>query len=135
MIHLLFSLMPVQADCTVMLFYSVKDWVAHQDFWDSEFTSDQQMVINSQQITAEFNALGTFSNPRRTDWEVLAGLKTLTVNGNENPDDPNFIAAFFGKPIHIRDLQMEVQGWSENGEELEKTVWVNAEMNWVNGRA
>ena len=135
LIHLLFSLMPVQADCTVMLFYSVKDWVAHQDFWDSEFTSDQQMVINSQQITAEFNALGTFSNPRRTDWEVLAGLKTLTVNGNENPDDPNFIAAFFGKPIHIRDLQMEVQGWNENGEELEKTVWVNAEMNWVNGRA
>ena len=61
-----------------MLFYSVKEWVSHQDFWDSEFTADQQMMINSQQITAQFNALGTFSYPKRTSWEVLAGLKTLT---------------------------------------------------------
>ena len=65
----------IRADCTVMLFYSIKEWVGHQDFWDSEFTADQQMMINSQQITAQFNALGTFSYPKRTSWEVLAGLK------------------------------------------------------------
>lgn len=118
-----------------MLFYSIKEWVGHQDFWDSEFTADQQMMINSQQITAQFNALGTFSYPKRTSWEVLAGLKTLTVSGNENPDDPNFISAHFGKPIKIRNLQLEVQGWNGAGEVLEKSVWINAEMNWVDGRA
>ena len=125
----------IRADCTVMLFYSVKEWVGHQDFWDSEFTADQQMMINSQQITAQFNALGTFSYPKRTSWEVLAGLKTLTVSGNENPDDPNFISAHFGKPIKIRNLQLEAQGWNGAGEVLEKSVWINAEMNWVDGRA
>lgn len=87
-----------------MLFYSVKEWVSHQDFWDSEFTADQQMMINSQQITAQFNALGTFSYPKRTSWEVLAGLKTLTVSGNENPDDPNFISAHFGQTDKNQEL-------------------------------
>ena len=135
LINLVLSMAAIRADCTVMLFYSVKDWVAHQDFWDSEFTADQQMTINSQQITAQFNALGTFSYPKRTSWEVLAGLKTLTVSGNENPDDPNFISAHFGRPIKIGDLQLEVQGWNGRGEVMEKTVWINAEMNWVDGRA
>ena len=120
--NLILSMTAIRADCTVMLFYSVKEWVGHQDFWDSEFTADQQMMINSQQITAQFNALGTFSYPKRTSWEVLAGLKTLTVSGNENPDDPNFISAHFGKPIKIRNLQLEAQGWNGAGEVLEKSV-------------
>lgn len=40
-----------------------------------------------------------------------------------------------GGPIKIGDLQLEVQGWNGRGEVMEKTVWINAEMNWVDGRA
>ena len=120
----------VKAECTVQTFYSRKEWTEHHDFFDVPFTADQHMIINSYQIAAKVNALGTFSFPNTTDSDVQSGKKELIIHGNENIRDFPYFSMIFGKKIRIDEAVIECEGRDNSGHILDKTVWINAELDW-----
>lgn len=133
---MLFLMLSLKADgCTTVTLYSRQDWVAHDEFLDVEFSEADSTFLNSQQILTRINALGTFSWPRTPRWQVLAGQEMMTVTGNENPDDPNLFSITFGKKIRVEELTLELAGWNGAGQPMKKTVWINAVMEWVDGKA
>ena len=120
--------------CTVITLYSQKDWVSAYDFFDMEFQASETTLINSRQIVAQLNALGSLSAPRGADSRTLAGFQPLTVKGKQNPKDPMMFSIRFGKPLRRVKFSLQLDARDEQGQPLEKTVWINGDMQWVDGR-
>lgn len=119
--------------CHEEVYYSNKSEKTFYQLLDTNFSSYERPIINSQNIVVHLNAFGSFSNPSGVSSYDLSGQSTLKKE-NTSLSDPLFFSIDFNEVIHIEQITLNMNAYREK-EVLKKKIYINHSVYWVDGSA
>ena len=107
--------------CKEITYYSQLEYMDEYLFIDTSFSESDEVFVNSDNIIANINALGTRSHPKKASSNVIVGNQTKQVIYAEY--EKNHFSISFSQPIKISEIELNINAFNNRGESISKSIY------------